>query len=112
MINENILQVRGRATLEEPLKIGNDYNLMVSVNCDKVEEVDLQENDKFNMVYKCKPTGIVNILDDLGKKLTGITKKSLSQQLRFRIERVDSYDLIMTKTLEHFDEYYNFISKL
>lgn len=111
-IKENIIKISGRATLEEPLVIGHDYNLMMSVNCDKEEKVDLQENDEFNMVYKCRPTGVVDILDDLGKKLTATPKKSLSQQMRIVLERYDNYEICMMKLLRHPTELYDFIRKL
>jgi len=106
------LQVNGRATLEKPLTIGKDYDLLVSVNCHKEEKVDLQENNKFNMVYKVKPTGIVEIVNELGQMQQAKPKVSYSKQWRMIVERVDDYELVMLKMIKNQDKVIDFISKL
>lgn len=111
MINDRVVQLVGRASIDSELQLGNDYDILTTANCYRKETVDNQDGT-VNVVFKLKPSGSFDIINDKGQKKNLKMKGSLSQKLRFRIEAVDDYETVMCKVLDNFEAFYQFTRTL
>lgn len=83
MINEHILKIVGSSSLEDELKLENDYSVSLKGNCYKVEESSNQDGT-INRVYKIK-LFTAEVTSDDGKKIIAKPKGKMSVAMRFEI---------------------------
>lgn len=102
-LNQNQIQLSGRAELDTPMKINTYYDLMIRVSCEEEKKKNLNDG-KYNMIYSVKPIGTIAMVDEKGEISTAKVKGSKSQLLRIRISEVDNYDMCMDTMLNHPEE--------
>ena len=112
-IREYILRISGSANIEQPLKSDHDYALGLIANVYAVEKKSNQDNS-YNLVYKCKPTGEISIKSDLGEKIVAQVKgSSLSKRMRDKWFAIGyDYDEDMEILLKYPEEAHEALNKL
>lgn len=113
-ISEYILKIGGMASMPSELNVGNDYRLILPVNCYSAEIRD-DQGGKYEKVFRVKPTGEIIVENDLGKQIVAKSRNSQSKQLRSLIfykfgelgiagEFEDFYNSIMEKIRGNIDK--------
>lgn len=110
-LGSNVLQLSGRAELDQPLELSHDYNIMIRCGCVAIQKVDNHDNT-FNFIYKIKPSGIVGLVDDQGVANYAKVKGSPSSRWRWEVEKIDDYTTIMETMLNHPEEVCEFVISL
>ena len=84
-INEHIIQLSGKANIEEALSNDNRYTIVTEVEIDGANEKPTK-NGKFDVIYKAKTTGILEIADSHGKIMRNKGgERSESQKTRIAV---------------------------
>jgi hypothetical protein len=74
-INDYSLRLTGSASIPEPLELGEDITLGLTINIYKVEDSN-NENGTLSRVFKAKPTGDILITKKWGKTIKAKLKNS------------------------------------
>lgn len=102
-INEQIIKIRGGASIGESLKTDNDYRLGLDVSVVEAQKKSNQDGT-FDIVFICKLIG-GEVLKDNGETMLMKDKGRQSQKLRRQIlASGEDYNDIMNFIRSHFDE--------
>lgn len=82
-INSHIIKLTGRAELPEALEMSNNYKVTLQGAVNNVAHADNDDGTK-NVIYTFKPV-IVEVIDNIGKKITAKDSRSKSQLFRARM---------------------------
>lgn len=112
-VNENILQLTGKASIPEPLEVGSNYKLICDGSVITSTESD-NHDGTINKIFKFKPVTI-EIQTKLGKTIKAKDTRKLSQLLRgflrkkwinsaSKIEEEEMYEKFMYGVMRDLDE--------
>lgn len=110
MINEHILKITGKASLEAPIEMGKSYDLMLTGDITSVTDSD-NHDGTLDRMYKFEPK-TCDVVKDNGDVIGTKDKGKLSQKLRARAyiyeqehpEQWGMYDYFVRNCIGHFDE--------
>jgi hypothetical protein len=102
-LNSNFIQLSGKAEIDTPLELSRDYDVMIRCNCTSIQKQDRQDQT-YDFIYKIRPTGTIGMIDDKGEVKAAKVIGSKSKKLRWEIEKVDDYDMVMDICINHPEE--------
>ena len=111
-INEHVIKIGKSANIDQPLTLGNDYEIKARVHCQK-EGVDDNHDGTFNKVYNLQLLGEVDISNEEKHIIKARVKGSSSQKWRWSVKSMgEDYDEIMNIQLSHPEEVIKFLKGL
>lgn len=117
-IKEYIIKLNGEVSILDKVDIEKTYDVAFRGD---IKSAELKDNDDgtYYMIYKIRPTGEI-IINDAGKRISGKTKGSKSQKVRFALyslfselnidgEFEDFYDKFYDKLRANLEKVYEFL---
>lgn len=112
-INSHIIKLSGRAELPNALEMSNNYKVTLQGAINNVAHADNDDGTK-NVIYTFKPV-VVEIVNEMGEKITAKDSRSKSQLFRARMWKMwtnantelsfeDYYDRLMNNLILHAEE--------
>jgi len=101
-VNEHILKISNAGvSLPEALELSHRYH--ISLEADIVDVTDRDNQDgTINRIYKAKPSGNIDLLEEKGRIIKAKDKPSVSRSVHGAIWHYHNQNGIM----ENFDDYY------